>query len=109
MSGDPGTVFQALEQCAVQLACGPVIDIFHTGAGFAQIGRAQACLETSAVTGSALAIQHQPDPFDRVHLSTALTGQQLCEDFGHAVEFERAQGFMGGMCEHSVSPWAQWK
>jgi len=102
--GDPGTIVQALKQRTIQPARGTIIDIFHAGAALAQLCRPEPGLETTGVAGSAFAVEHQADPFDRIHLSAALTGQQLCEGFGHTVQLEGAQHIMGGVYKRSKSP-----
>lgn len=53
-------------------------------------------LETSAVTGSTLAIKHQPDPRDRIHLPAPIAAvEQFCKDLGHTVKVEGPQSLMG--------------
>ena len=91
MSGDPGAILEASEQRAVQLARGAIIDVFHAGTALAQFRGPQTRLKAPAVTGSTFAVEHQADPFDRIHLSAALAGQKVCENLSHAVELERAQ------------------
>ena len=102
---DPAPAGEALEQGAVEAACGAVVDILDDGL-VAQPGIAQPRSQPAVVALGGLAVEQEAEPFGMGELGMARVGLELGEGSGHAGEPELLQLIEGGVGQQRPSP--QW-
>ena len=94
----PAPTGKALEQGAVEAACGAIVDILDDGL-VTQPGVAQPCSQPTVVALGRLAVEQEAQPLGMGELGLARVCLELEESSGHPGEPQQLQLVEGGVCQ----------